>query len=251
VRAATFIQARMGSSRLPGKVLASLAEKPVLLRIVDRVRQSHLSAQAVVLTSDSPADDPLAQLCRDAGVDVVRGSEHDVLARFGSALKAFPTEIVVRITADCPLSDPALIDAAIETLTQRPELHYVATATGARPAEAGLRRFPDGLDLEAFSAGALREAVTAAQDPYEREHVTPYIRRHPERFPAMVLEAEEDLGEERWTLDYAADLELIEAIYARLPDEPAADPFAYRTVLALLEKQPQLRALNERHRVHQ
>lgn len=238
----------MGSKRLPGKVLAPLAGRPVLLRVVDRVRAADSVDAVVVLTSTDPRDDAVAQLCDRSGVPLMRGSEDDVLDRYARAAAMLAPELVVRVTADCPLIDPAVIDDLVALFEQRPGLAYASVATGAIGPEHGYRRYPDGLDVEAFPAGVLAIAAAQAREPSEREHVTPYIRRRPERFPAAVLEADRDLGEERWTLDYPADLALLSAVYERLGG-CSPEPFGYREVLALLEREPRLRELNRHHRV--
>jgi spore coat polysaccharide biosynthesis protein SpsF len=248
VKTIAFIQARMGSKRLPGKVLAPLAGRPVLLRVVDRVRAADSVDAAVVLTSTDPRDEVIAHLCTRSGVLFMRGSEDDVLDRYARAAVTFGPELVVRVTADCPLIDPAVIDDLVALFGQRPGLAYASVATGAIGPGHGYLRYPDGLDVEAFPASVLAIAAAQAREPFEREHVTPYIQRHPERFSAAVLEADRDLGEERWTLDYPADLALLDAIYERLGDS-SPEPFGHRDVLALLEREPQLRELNRRHRV--
>ncbi len=239
-----FVQARMGSTRLPGKVLAPLAGRPSLLRIVDRLSRVDALDGVAVLTSHAPADDEIAALCDREGLACVRGDEHDVLARFRQAAVQLGPDRVVRVTADCPLVDPEVVADLLALHASRPELVYASVATGAIGASSGLRRFPDGLDAEVFAASALEVAWREASDPYEREHVTPHIWRAPERFPAAVLECERDLGDERWTVDHPADLELVRAFYQRL-----TEPFGWREVMALLEHDPRLRALNIKHRV--
>jgi spore coat polysaccharide biosynthesis protein SpsF (cytidylyltransferase family) len=248
VKTIAFIQARMGSKRLPGKVLAPLAGRPVLLRVVDRVRAADSVDAAVVLTSTDPRDEAVARLCAGSGVPFVRGSEEDVLDRYAQAAVTFGPELVVRVTADCPLIDPAVIDDLVALFARRPGLAYASVATGAIGPEHGYLRYPDGLDVEALAANVLAIAAAQAREPFEREHVTPYVRRHPELFSAAVLEADHDVGEERWTLDYPADLALLGAVYERL-EGSSPEPFGYREVLALLEREPHLRELNRRHRV--
>ncbi len=247
MKTAAFIQARMGSTRLPGKVLVDIAGQPALLRIVNRVRAAELVDTVVVLTSTSPDDDQIAELCAAAGVEFLRGSEQDVLGRFALAARAYDPDRVVRITGDCPLIDPAVIDDMVALLEQQPELRFASVATGAVSAEAGYRRYPDGLDAEAFPASVLLVAAAEASDPFEREHVTPFIWTRPERFPAAVLEADRDMGNERWTVDHPSDLALIRAIYERL-DRP--ESFGHREISALLEREPALRTINEQHNVH-
>jgi spore coat polysaccharide biosynthesis protein SpsF len=241
-----FVQARMGSTRLPGKVLAPLAGRPSLLRIVDRLGAARAIDGVAVLTSELADDDEIVGACEAEGVTVVRGSEADVLGRFHVAAERLGPERIVRVTADCPLVDPEVVDALL-ALGERPGVAYASVATGAIGADRGYRRFPDGLDAETFGRAALHEAWSDARDPYEREHVTPFIWRRPERFPAAVLEAEVDLGRERWTVDHPADLELVQAIYERLGADGRV--FGYREVLEELDRDPALRELNAAFRV--
>ncbi len=237
----------MGSTRLPGKVLESLAGRPALTRIVERLRAVPEIEQVVVLTSGQPSDEAIAELCRRQAIRCVRGSENDVLDRFHQGAQELGAERLVRITADCPLIDPEVVGLLLETARALPADGYASVATGAIGRERGFRRYPDGLDAETFTAATLATAWREAADPYEREHVTPFIWRRPERFPIAVLEADEDLGDERWTVDYAEDLQLVKAIYDRLQDDDRG-PFGFREVLALLDREPELRALNAAHR---
>lgn len=211
------VQARMGSSRLPGKVLAPLGGRPMLRFMLDRLAPLDL-AHLVVATSTHARDDAVAREAASAGVAVVRGSEHDVLDRMRSALDAHPADTVVRLTGDCPLVDPALVSAAIA-------LHC---ETGADYTSNVLpRTFPKGLDVEVMSAGALLEAALEATDPPEREHVTPFLYRHPERFRLANLWCPEDLGEERWTVDTPEDLEFVRDVV----DQIGADRLAWQDIL--------------------
>jgi len=235
----------MGSTRLPGKTLEPLAGQPSLLRIVHRLQRIPNISAVVVLTSENPRDNAIVASCEEAGVSCLRGDENDVLGRFHAAAAALEPDRMVRITADCPLVDPGVISDLIGLQDADPSLEYAAVATGALPADAGYRRFPDGLDGEVFTASALEQAWREANDPFEREHVTPFIWRRPERFAVAMLECERDHGNERWTVDFPEDLAFVRAVYERLGDEE----FGWRDVLALLEREPELRELNERHRV--
>ncbi len=241
-----LIQARMGSTRLPGKVLEPIGGKPLVERVVERAQSASRISRVAVVTSDLVGDDALEEACISAGIACWRGSETDVLDRFHQAAAALGAERIVRITADCPLIDPAVIDALIELVEHRADLAYASVATGAIGLSRGYRRFPDGLDAEVFNAKLLEIAWLEARDPYEREHVTPFIWRHPERFAAEVLEAPNDLGDERWTIDYPEDLELVRAIYDRLHHKGPA--FGFAEVIALLDANPGLRTLNAARR---
>jgi spore coat polysaccharide biosynthesis protein SpsF len=245
VETAAFVQARMGSTRLPGKVLAPIGGRPALLRVVERLGRVPRLETIVVLTSHLAADDPITEVCAEHGVPVLRGDEDDVLDRFHDALREFPVARAIRITADCPLIDPEVVAALVALHEGTPGLAYASVATGALGPDSGYRRFPDGLDAEVFTAASLEQAWRSATDPYEREHVTPFIWRRPKEFPSAVLESEVDHGDERWTVDFPEDLELVRAVYDRLRD----GEFGWRDVITLLDREPALRRLNRRHRV--
>lgn len=196
------VQARTGSTRLPGKVLRDVAGRPMLEYMLERIRELPV-ANTIVATSTSRADDAVAVLAEEAGVDVVRGSELDVLDRYRAALDAFPTRTVVRLTADCPLMDPELVVEVLE-LHDREKADY---SSNVFP-----RSFPKGLDVEVISAEALRVAAREATDAAEREHVTPFLYRHPERFATANLLCRDALGAERWTVDTAEDLAFVREV---------------------------------------
>lgn len=213
------VQARMGSTRLPGKVLADVGGRSLLRFLLDRI--APLPWTRVVATSDLEQDDDVAQAASAAGVEVVRGSEGDVLSRFARVLDVFDPQLVIRLTADCPLTDPELVRAAV-ALQQETDADYVSNTV--------VRTFPDGLDVEVVRAAVLRQAAAEAIDAYEREHVTPFVYRHPERFSHEVLRNAVDLSAERWTVDTPADLELVRSVVARL----GTTSFTWRDVLDLL-----------------
>lgn len=211
------VQARMGSSRLPGKVLADLGGRPLLAFMLDRL--APLPMDVVVATSDLAQDDPVARVAERAGAAVVRGSEKDVLARYALVLDRYHPDAIVRLTADCPLVDPALVEQALA----------VHVGTGAAYVSNTLvRTFPDGLDVEVVTTAALRAAATEAVDPAEREHVTPFVYRRPGRFSLRSFRTDELAGEERWTVDTAADLDFVRATVERLG---GAGPWDWRAVL--------------------
>ena len=213
------VQARMGSTRLPGKVLADLGGHPLLAFMLERLRGGN-TGEIVVATSTAPADDAVAEITRKLGVELVRGPEQDVLARFGVALERYPADICVRLTADCPLIDKSIVEAVIGRLEE----------SGAEYASNTLMRtYPDGLDVEAMTASALRTAVAEATDPEEREHVTPFLYRHPERFPVAHLSTDDLLGDERWTVDTPDDLEFVRGVVDRFA--PRID-FGWREILS-------------------
>jgi spore coat polysaccharide biosynthesis protein SpsF len=217
------VQARMSSTRLPGKVMRPLLGEPMIARQLARLARCREIDRLVVATSDRPDDDVLAAEVARLGVAVHRGSLDDVLGRFAGALKGFgPAEAIVRLTADCPLADPQVIDACIRLQRE----------TGADYASNALKRtYPRGLDVEVIRAGALAEAAAEAADLYEREHVTPFIYRRPERYRLADLTGPADLSRLRWTVDTPADFAFVEDVYARL--HPSKPDFTSADVLAL------------------
>lgn len=217
------LQARMSSTRLPGKVMRPLLGEPMIWRQIERLMRCRTLGSLVVATSVDPTDDPLAACLEARGVSVFRGDLHDVLGRFAGALAAFgPAERVVRLTADCPLVDPDVVDAAV-TLHADSGADYVSNSLE--------RTFPRGLDVEVASSTALRAAALEARDPYEREHVTPFLYRRPERFTVRSLVGQPDLSRHRWTVDTADDFSFVERVYAAL--HPGRPDFGSDEVLAL------------------
>lgn len=224
----------MSSSRLPGKVLADLAGAPMILRQIERLRRARMLTRIIVATSDRPGDDVLHDTLDRSGVAVFRGPLDDVLARFIGAMDAFgPVETVVRLTADCPLADPAVVDATIT--------HFKGTGADYVSNTGEPRTFPKGLDVEVFRAGALREAAAESDDPYDREHVTPFLYRRPERYALAFHAQDGDEGEVRWTVDRPDDLDFVRAVYEALyPGNPA---FSSQDVRNLVGGRPDLMML--------
>ena len=235
MRTIAVIQARMTSTRLPGKVLMAVLGRPMLGYQVERVARAGRLDGIVLATTTNATDDPVAEFAAGAGVPVFRGSESDVLGRVAAAAASQDATHVVRLTGDCPLSDPEIVDAVVERLTDgRPEVDFV---TNGIP-----RSWPVGVDAEAMTMAALARADAEAVDAYDREHVTPFLYRNPERFRLANLPAPSDFSGHRWTLDEPADFELIRRILAALyPTRPA---FGWRDVLALVEAHPEWRAVN-------
>lgn len=232
VKIAAIVQARMGSSRLPGKVLMDLGGKTVLARVVLRLRRAMQVNEIVVATTNSVADDVIVRECDRLGVSTFRGSETDVLDRYYWAAQWIAAGVVVRVTSDCPAIDADLVDETI-TLFQRQEADY---ASNAFP-----RTYPRGLDTEVFTIAALERAWRDAHEPYQREHVTPYFYEHPELFRLVSQCGRIDHSQYRWTLDTAEDLELLRTIYARF-DGP--DDFSWGDVIQLMKREPALAELN-------
>ncbi|MDP3852501.1 glycosyltransferase family protein [Phenylobacterium sp.] len=207
------LQARMSSSRLPGKVMAPVLGQPMIARQVERLRRSRRVDHLVVATSEEPSDDPLATCAAGLDLDVVRGPLDDVLARFLKALDAFPeAETLVRLTADCPLTDWRVLDETIDK-------HL---STGADYTEnMAVKTYPHGLDVEVMKAQALRRAGLEATSSYDREHVTPYLYATPGRFRLADITRTPSLGHLRWTVDLPEDLEFVRHVYETLyPGDP-------------------------------
>src|SRR6266403_5274906 len=223
------IQARMGSNRFPGKTLADLGGRPMLARVVARVSSARSVDCVVVATSTASLDDPIAEFCQKEQIACFRGSENDLLDRFHGAAKEYGADAVVRITADCPLIDPDIIDRVIERF-QRGDCDYASNA---------LRyTYPDGLDTEVFSMAALEQAWGEAKKPSEREHVTPYLRSG--KFRAVNVENEAPLDKsQRWTVDHPGDLEFVRGVYSAFGGR---SNFRYQEVVQLLKERPDLAA---------
>ncbi|HEX8814015.1 MAG TPA: glycosyltransferase family protein [Terriglobales bacterium] len=228
----TIIQARMGSTRLPGKVMLEVCGKSVLARVFDRVRRSRLAGEVVVATTVHAADDILVGECQRLGVEVFRGSEDDVLDRYYWAARQFSADAIVRICSDCPLIDSEIVDRTIECFLNV-RVDYASNALD--------RTYPRGLDVEVMTLRALYSSWQQATVFYQRSHVTPYIYQNSELFRIARVRSGEEHGELRWTLDTPEDLAFIRAVYERMS---RLDEFGWRDVLHLLERQPELLELN-------
>jgi spore coat polysaccharide biosynthesis protein SpsF len=231
-----IIQARMGSTRLPGKVMKRLCGETVLGWIVRRVRACSLVDAVVVATSTLGEDDVVAQEARDHGALVFRGSAENVLSRYCGAAAEHQADLVVRVTADCPLYDPTVLTAMLERFRELGNTVDYLTNGGAA------NRFPRGLGTEIMTRSTLNRTCEMASKPYELEHVTPYIYQHPGEFRLASYQNDVDLSHHRWTLDTQDDWRLIEAIYHALDDHGRL--FSTAEVVALLDAQPHLVALN-------
>jgi spore coat polysaccharide biosynthesis protein SpsF len=221
----------MGSTRLPGKSLRPLAGLPLVTRVAQRALAATQIDRVVFALPLGPQDDPLATHVQEVlGLQVHRGSAEDVLARFADVVRAEQPSIVVRLTADDPLKDPAVIDMAISMLLADDSLDYVSNSLQSS--------YPEGLDVEVVRAVALLEADAEATLPFEREHVTPFIWQRPERYRLAHLIAPRDLGSWRWTLDNDDDFRFLEALLTAMPS--SADWYAYEHVVEFLESKPDL-----------
>jgi len=230
------VQARMRSSRLPGKVLVDIYGEPMLARVVQRLRRAETVDEVVVATSTDESDDPVARLCRTAGWHCFRGHPTDVLDRVYGAAKAHSAAVVVRITGDCPVIDPGVVDLVVRAFMESDP-----------PVDLALNRFVDdrtfpiGLDTEVCSFRALEIAWHDAVEPYQREHVMPYLYDPPGRFGVLHVRHAEDLGGYRWTVDTPQDLDFVRAVFAHFAPR---DDFGWGEILALVQERPDLAALN-------
>jgi len=230
-RVLAIVQARTTSSRLPGKVLKELQGAPMIMRQLERVSRSVALDDIVVATSEQADDDELARLVQSGHIPVVRGPLEDVLGRFLQAIDEYRPDVVVRVTADCPLISPSVIDLVVERF-HAGEADYVSNTMDPT--------FPDGLDVEAVTPQALRLVHESSSDHHEREHVTLGVYRRDDRFTIENVRDPSgvDHSDLRWTVDTPEDFAFVEAVYASLyPQNPSFD---YHDVLALLERQPEL-----------
>jgi spore coat polysaccharide biosynthesis protein SpsF len=224
----------MGSSRLPGKILAELAGQPMLARCVARLGRAQMLDDLLVATTTSPVDDVTTGLCATRGWRCFRGSEDDVLDRYYQAARLQDTDVVVRVTADCPFIEPEIVDRVIREFSERqPDVDYASNVIPERT-------YPRGLDVEVFTVRALERAWREDDSAAWREHVTEYIVRNPDRFRLHGVCHPENLSQWRWTVDTAEDLRLARLIYTAF----GHDLFSWRDVLALLAEHPEWAEIN-------
>ena len=228
-----LVQARMGATRLPGKVMMDLAGKPVLQHVVERVQASKLIDEVIVVTSFHVRDIPIVEWCSAWKIRVFCGSELDVLDRFYQAAKLLSYNTIVRITADCPLMDPDVIDLVVTEFSQG-NVDYVNNSAN--------ETWPDGLDVEVFQFSALEYAWEHARLPSEREHVTSYLYNNPTKFSIKIIDHTPSLTGMRWTLDQKEDYEFISRVYFELAQHKGI--FGMKHVLSLLQQKPELQGIN-------
>ena len=226
-----IVQARTSSSRLPGKVLMPLVGEPMILRQLERIRRAQALDLIVVATSDDHSDDALALAVADAGYDLVRGSLDDVLGRFIRVIDEYQPDVIVRMTADCPLISPMVIDHALETFDAS-DADYASNTM--------VPTYPDGLDVEVVTVEALRQVASESSDVHEREHVTLGVYRRSEQFSIVNVSdpTGADHSDLRWTVDSADDFTFVEQVYAHLL--PINPEFEYADVLTFLETHPEV-----------
>ncbi|MCW8138889.1 MAG: glycosyltransferase family protein [Planctomycetota bacterium] len=233
MRTVAIIQARLGSSRLPGKVLMDIAGRPMLERVVERARRAITLDEVVVATTTEPADEQIVALAADRGWRAYRGSQEDVLDRYVQVARAVAADVVVRITSDCPLIDPGVIDQVVRGRAEG-GADYCSNGLGRRT-------FPRGLDVEALTREALERADREATRAHEREHVTPYLYERAGRFVLRGVESPDDHSHHRWTVDTPEDLALVRGVYEGLGSD---GPASWREVLEVLQRRPELVTLN-------
>lgn len=231
--ATAIVQARIGSTRLPGKVLADIGGQPLIGRLIDRIWATPGIDRVVVATTTEFADDVLANWCINNSMPVYRGSVDDVLDRFWQCAQQNRSDFIVRVTADDPLKDPEIIRTALELCGSASEVDYASNTL--QPS------FPEGLDIEVVRYRALERAAKEATLPSEREHVTPYIWKHPDRFVLRNFCMQPDLSHWRWTVDKPADLELVRRIFAQFPGQPLV---GHRAVIEWLTDHPEVLSIN-------
>lgn len=232
-----IIQARMTSTRLPGKVLMPLMDKTILEHVINRVRAAESISDIIVAASDNKMDDVIESFCRDKNIQCFRGSEENVLERFYFCAKLYKAEVIVRVTADDPLKDPAVIAKAIGLFE---DVQYDYVSNTLEPT------YPEGIDIEVFSFAALEAAYQKAKLSSEKEHVTPYIYNHPSEFKLLNFKNSADLSALRWTVDSAEDYQFVHQVYEALYKKPK-ELFTMEEVLKLLEQTPELKEINKEH----
>ncbi len=238
-----IIQARMGSTRLPGKVLLPLEGRPMLFQLLDRVLDAKTIDHVVVATTVQPRDEVIAAAVLDYGsaqVTTYRGSEEDVLDRYYQAAKELQADIVIRVTSDCPVIDPQIIDLLVQKVLDDTTLEYASNVLGKLT-------FPRGLDAQVIRFSTLEKIWQIATEPEDREHVTIYLRKHPEGFKTFALQSPIDYSEHRWTVDEPDDYRLMTLIYQRL--YPTNPKFRLSDILRLMEQDHTLQTINAH--VHQ
>ncbi|WP_321419193.1 glycosyltransferase family protein [uncultured Methanomethylovorans sp.] len=232
-----IIQARMGSTRLPGKVMKPLLGKPMLEHIITRVQASKMIDQIVIATTQKSEDNIISDYAKEHHVEFYRGSSEDVLDRYYQAAKKYDADVIVRITADDPLKDPQIIDEILhEYIGASGKYDYISNTI--------IPTYPIGLDIEVFSFKSLSKAWMEAERQIYREHVTPYIWSNPQIFNLKNYEyTGENLSTLRWTVDTKEDFEFVETVYRHLYNEN--EIFLMQSILQLLRERPEIQNINK------
>ena len=252
------IQGRMSSSRLPGKILADIAGQPMLQRVFIRTSRSATVTETIFATTTDPSDDPVAEYCNFSGIPFTRGSLFDVLDRYYQAAQGAKADVVVRITADCPVIDPALIDDVVKTvISEQPSVNSEQFDFACNRLPPPFQRtYPIGLDVEVCTFAALEKAWSESTETFHREHVMSYLYEgvklitdnrslqtgvSPRGFNIALLHHTTDFGDYRWTVDTPEDLEFMRQIYSRFDGR---DDFTWKEVLDLVHNEPKLMEIN-------
>lgn len=235
LKVAAIIQARMGSTRLPGKILKTVNGKTLLEYQIERVKLAISIDQIIIATTIKESEQPLVALCEKLGLDYYRGSEQDVLSRYYEAAKKYDVDVIVRLTSDCPIIDPVVIDTVVNHfLNNQSSVDYVSNTLE--------RTYPRGLDTEVFSFAALNKASKEAVLPRDKEHVTAYFYTNPDLFKLQSVKNEHDYGSYRWTVDTEEDFELIQLLLNELYNSD--ELFLLEDVIKLLENHPEWNEIN-------
>ena len=229
-----IIQARCGSTRFPNKVFADVDGKPLLWHVVNRLKYAKMIDDIIIATTVNPKDDKIEEWCKAESVKFFRGSEEDVLSRYYGASVAFPSDVVVRVTADDPFKEPRVIDQVIRKLIDE----NLDLVTNNFPPS-----FPEGLDCEAFTFSVLELMQKTAQDSFEREHVTQYVYHNPDKFKIGNVASDTQLSSYRWTIDNAEDYEMVKAVYAKR-ERGAEGILLMEEILEILRKNPEISKIN-------
>jgi len=234
-RVGIIVQARMSSTRLPGKVMKKISGKPMLEHIVERLLQVKKANKIIIATTVNKSDDKIVNLAQAMRVNYFRGNENDVLGRYYDAAKKFHLDVIVRITSDCPVIDPHLIETMLKDYLEGKKIDCFSNALK--------RTYPRGLDVEIFSFQVLAQTEKEAKTKYQREHVTPYIYGHPEIFKVVQKKYDKNYANYRLTVDTKEDLELIRKIYKELYNKK--EIFLLNDILDLLKRKPGLVKINQ------
>ena len=235
MKTVAIVQARMGSTRLPNKVLREIKGKPMLWYVINRLKFCKNISEVILATTQAQADDPIEGFARENGINYFRGSENDVLDRYYQCAKKYSVEVIVRITADCPLIDPEVVDKVVETfLDHENDCDY---ASNVLPPT-----FPDGLDTEVFWFKSLEKAWNEAKYTSEREHVTSYIYKNPDKFKLLNVESNIDYSDLRWTVDTENDFNFVKEVYEKIGKEN--EIFYMKDIIELIEVIPEIKAIN-------
>jgi spore coat polysaccharide biosynthesis protein SpsF (cytidylyltransferase family) len=233
MKTAVIAQARTGSSRLPGKVLKPLCSRPIIEHVLLRAHAAKNIDAICVATTIEKSDDAIAEIAERLGIPVFRGSEVDVLSRYVSAAEMINADVVIRITCDCPLIDPAVIDSVV-TLREQKNADYASNG--------GALDWPHGLDCEVFTRAMLDSAANSARDPYDREHVTPWIRNHGAQTTCYLPGPGKPVSDQRWVVDYPEDYEFLCRLFAFFPEK--RPPLTWQEIWAVAQQHPELSAIN-------